>query len=51
MLQPNTTTYDVGGLFTQTSYTFRVRAAGPGGFSSYSNEATGTTFPVGLRGH
>ena len=33
------------GLTANTSYTYRVRARNAGGFSSYSNEATGTTLP------
>jgi len=35
----------VGGLAAGTSYTFRVRATGADGGSSYSESATATTFP------
>src|SRR2546428_842659 len=31
------------GLFASTSYTYRVRASGPGGLSAYSNAASATT--------
>jgi plastocyanin len=39
----NATTAVVGGLQPSTFYLFRVRAAGGGGFSGYSNEAEGAT--------
>ena len=31
------------GLFASTSYSYRVRASGPGGLSAYSNAASATT--------
>src|SRR5207245_1325520 len=31
------------GLFASTSYSYRVRASGPGGLSTYSNAASATT--------
>ncbi len=34
----------IGGLSPVTTYTFRVRSVGPAGTSTYSNEATSTTF-------
>src|SRR6058998_984134 len=38
------TTYsDTTGLSASTSYTYRVRASGPGGLSAYSNTASATT--------
>ncbi|MFL6194003.1 MAG: fibronectin type III domain-containing protein [Thermoanaerobaculia bacterium] len=39
----NVTTVKVGGLAPSTAYSFRVRAANTGGFSSYSNVANATT--------
>lgn len=40
---PDTTTAVVQGLSPATAYVFRVRAAGTGIFSAYSNEATAAT--------
>lgn len=42
-LAPNTTTYLDSGLAQETSYSYRVLAAGDGVFSSPSNEVTATT--------
>jgi len=50
----NATTYTDNGLTASTTYTYRVRAANGSGFSSFSNEASGTTMqslppaPTGL---
>src|SRR3989442_1685344 len=38
-----TAAYSDTGLFASTSYTYRVRASGPGGSSAYSNTASATT--------
>jgi len=38
----NTTSVNVSGLNSNTAYTFRVRAGNSGGFSAYSNTATGS---------
>src|SRR5207247_475912 len=35
--------YSDTGLFASTSYSYRVRASGPGGLSAYSNTASATT--------
>jgi hypothetical protein len=40
---PAATSFRDGGLAPSTSYTYRVRAFGPGGYSGYSNEDTATT--------
>lgn len=42
-LPANTTTATVGGLFPESLYSFRVRAKGGLGNSSYSNEVSGST--------
>src|SRR3989449_4568312 len=34
------------GLFASTSYSYRVRASGPGGLSAYSNTASTTAQPT-----
>jgi hypothetical protein len=39
----NTTSFANTGLAATTSYSYRVRAEGPGGFSLYSNTASATT--------
>src|SRR5207247_1619095 len=36
-------TYSDTGLFASKSYSYRVRASGPGGLSAYSNTASATT--------
>jgi titin len=38
-----TSFYDDTGLSPSTTYSYRVRASSPGGFSAYSNTVTGTT--------
>jgi len=40
----NVTTYISGGLMTNTTYWYRVRASNTGGYSPYSNQANATTF-------
>jgi hypothetical protein len=46
----NATSINVTGLSAGQSATFRVRAGNGAGFSSYTNEATGTTFSPGGTG-
>lgn len=41
----NVTNYTDTGLSADTTYDYRVRASNSGGFSAYSNTATGTTLP------
>jgi chitodextrinase len=43
----NSTGAQVSGLTAVTTYSFRVRASGTGGFSAYSNEASATTMSSG----
>jgi hypothetical protein len=43
----NSTSSLVSGLAASTTYFFRVRASGTGGFSGYSNEASATTLSGG----
>jgi streptogramin lyase len=46
VLAPNVTRYRDSGLTADTTYTYRVRATSRLDGSAWSNEASGTTFPV-----
>jgi hypothetical protein len=49
VLGPDTTAYEDSGLTPNTTYSYRVRATGPGGYSGYSNSANGTTLAANTK--